>query len=128
MVGHFLRKYNRVDNKKIKGVSNQALKLLMDYDWPGNVRELENVIERAIVLGEGDILLPRDLSLKAGEKSSGSRVTSSSMNISLAEAEKRLIKKTLKLTHWNQTEVATLLGVHRNTLRRKIKYFKIHRE
>jgi len=126
LVSHFLRKYNRVNNKRIKGVSNQALKLLMNYNWPGNVRELENLIERAIVLGEGDILLPRDLSLKAGEKPSGSRVTSSSVDISLAETEKRLIKKTLKLTHWNQTKAAKLLGIHRNTLRRKTKYLKIH--
>jgi len=125
LVSHFLRKYNRVNNKKIKGVSNQALKLLMNYDWPGNARELENVIERAIVLGEGDILLPRDLSLKAGQNPSGSRVTSSSVDISLVEAEKRLIKKTLKLTHWNQTKAARILGIHRNTLRTKMRRLKI---
>ncbi len=128
LVSHFLRNYNRADNKKIKGISTRALKLLMDYDWPGNVRELENAIERAIVLGEGDILLPRDLSLKTGEKPSGSRVTSSSVDISLTEAEKILIKKTLKLAHWNQTKAAKILGIHRNTLRRKIRRFKIYQD
>jgi len=128
LVNHFLRKYERVDNKKIKGVSTGALKLLMDYDWPGNVRELENAIERAIVLEQEDILLPTDISLGTREKPLKSRITSSSINISLAEAEKRLIQKALKTTHWNQTEAAKLLGIHRNTLRRKIKYFKIHQE
>lgn len=128
LVSHFLRKYNRVNNKKIKGISDQALKLLMDYDWPGNVRELENVIERAIVLGEGEIILPSDLSLKAEEKPSGSRVTSGSIDISLAETEKILIKKTLKLTHWNQTKAAKSLGIHRNTLRRKIRRLKIYQD
>ena len=126
LVSHFLRKYNRVNNKNAKGISSQALKLFMDYDWPGNVRELENVIERVIVLGEADILLPRDLSLKTGQKPSGSRVTSSSGDISLAEAEKRLIKDTLNLTHWNQSKAAKVLGIHRNTLRRKIRRLKIY--
>lgn len=126
LVSHFLRKYNRVDNRNAKGISSQALKLLMDYDWPGNVRELENVIERAIVLGEGDMFLPNDLSLKVGERPLKSGVTSSSVDISLAEAEKRLIEDTLKLTHWNQTRTARILRVHRNTLRRKIRRFKIY--
>jgi len=100
--------------------------LLMDYDWPGNVRELENVIERAIVLGQGDMFLPSDLSLKAGEKPLKSGVTSSSVDISLAEAEKRLIEDTLKLTHWNQTKAARILRIHRNTLRRKVRRLKIY--
>ena len=126
LVSHFLRKYNRVDDKNAKGISSQALKLLMDYDWPGNVRELENVIERAVVLGQGDMFLPSDLSLKAGEKPLKSGVTSSSGDISLAEAEKRLIEDTLKLTHWNQTKAAKILRIHRNTLRRKIRRLKIY--
>ena len=126
LVSHFLRKYNRVDEKSAKGISSQVLKLLMDYDWPGNVRELENVIERVVVLGQGDMFLPSDLSLKAGEKPLKSGVTSSSVDISLAEAEKRLIEDTLKLAHWNQTKTAKILRIHRNTLRRKIRRFKIY--
>jgi len=126
LVSHFLRKYNRVDDKNAKGISSQALKLLMDYDWPGNVRELENVIERAVVLGQGDMFLPSDLSLKAGEKPLKSGVTSSSVDISLAEAEKRLIEDTLKLTHWNQSKAAKILRIHRNTLRRKMRRLNIY--
>jgi len=126
LVSHFLRKYNRVDDKNAKGISSQALKLLMDYDWPGNVRELENVIERAVVLGQGDMFLPSDFSLKAGGKPLKSGVTSSSVDISLAEAEKRLIEDTLKLTHWNQSKAAKILRIHRNTLRRKMRRLKIY--
>jgi len=126
LASHFLRKYNRVDDKNAKGISSQALKLLMDYDWPGNVRELENAIERAIVLGQGDMFLPSDLSRKVEEKPLKSGVTSSSVDISLAEAEKRLIEDTLKLAHWNQTKTAKILRIHRNTLRRKIRRFKIY--
>jgi len=126
LVSHFLRKYNRVDDKNAKGISSQALKLLMDYDWPGNVRELENVIERTVVLGQEDMFLPSDLSRKVEEKPLKSGVTSSSVDISLAEAEKRLIEDTLKLAHWNQTKTAKILRIHRNTLRRKIRRLKIY--
>ena len=128
LVSHFIRKYSRVNKKKIRGISTRALNLLMDYDWPGNVRELENSIERAVVLGQGDILHPSDICLEPREKSLGSRVTPSSMAISLAEAERKLILETLRLTHWNQTKAAKSLGIHRNTLRRKIRRLRIRQD
>lgn len=126
LVNHFLKKYNKRGSKVVKGVSSRALDLLVDYDWPGNVRELENVIERAIVLRQDETLLTRSISLPAGEKSLLSRISSSSTHASLAETEKELIQKVLRTTQWNQTEAAKLLGVHRNTLRRKIRHFNIH--
>ena len=128
LVSHFIRKYSRVNKKKIRGISTRALNLLMDYDWPGNVRELENSIERAVVLGQGDILHPSDICLEPREKPLGSRVTPSSMAISLAEAERKLILETLRLTHWNQTKAAKSLGIHRNTLRRKIRRLRIRQD
>ena len=126
LVNHFLAKHKSGDNKKTKRISTQALKLLVDYEWPGNVRELENVIERAVVLGREDTLQAGDVSLGIGRRPSKSSAASSSTNVSLVDAEKNLIEETLKLAHWNQTEAAKLLGIHRNTLRRKIKHFKIH--
>jgi len=128
LVSHFIRKYSRVNKKKIRGISTRALNLLMDYDWPGNVRELENSIERAVVLGQGDILHPSDICLEPREKPLGSRVTPSSIAISLAEAERKLILETLRLTHWNQTKAAKSLGIHRNTLRRKIRRLRIRQD
>lgn len=126
LVNHFLKKYNKTASKVVKGVSSRALELLMDYDWPGNVRELENVIERAIVLRQDEMLLARSISLQAPEKSLPSKIPSSSTHASLTETEKELIQKVLRTTEWNQTEAAKLLGVHRNTLRRKIRHFNIH--
>ena len=126
LVNHFLKKYNKTGSKVVKGVSSRALELLMDYDWPGNVRELENVIERAIVLRQDEMLLARSISLQAPEKSLPSKIPSSSTHASLTETEKELIQKVLRTTEWNQTEAAKLLGVHRNTLRRKIRHFNIH--
>ncbi len=128
LVSHFLKKHNKTGGKVVKGVSSRALELLVDYDWPGNVRELENVIERAIVLRQDEMLLARSISLPAGEKSLPSKIPFSSTHASLAETEKELIQKALRTTQWNQTKAAKLLGVHRNTLRRKIRHFNIHKE
>lgn len=128
LVSHFLKKFNRIDNKRVKGISSQALELLVDYDWPGNVRELENVIERALILGRGDILSARNISLPAGKKSLPARISSSPRHASLAETEKTLIQETLRTTQWNQTEAAKQLKIHRNTLGRKIRHFNIRKE
>lgn len=126
LANYFLKRYNRVDGKRVKTISREALDLLMDYEWPGNVRELENVIERAVVLTDNDIILPEDILLRPCKRGSDSEAVSSPRSISLVEGEKTLIQKALKTTYWNQTKAAKLLGIHRNTLRRKIKYLKIH--
>ena len=126
LANYFLKRYSRVNGKKVKTISAEALDLLMGYEWPGNVRELENVIERAVVLTNNDVILPEDILLRSWGKISDSDIVSSPGAISLVEGEKALIQRALKATHWNQTKAAKLLGIHRNTLRRKIKYFKIH--
>jgi putative PEP-CTERM system response regulator len=122
----FLKRYNRVNGEQLKTISAEVLDLLVDYEWPGNVRELENVIERAVVLSSNDVILPQDILLRPWKSTSDSEIISSPRSISLVAGEKTLIQKALKTTHWNQTEAAKLLGIHRNTLRRKIKCLKIH--
>jgi len=128
LVNYFLKRNNRVNGRKIKSISAEALDLLMDYEWPGNVRELENVIERALVLTNNNVILPDDIFLRSWKRTLDSEIISSPRSISLLEGEKTLIQKALKSTHWNQTKAAKLLRIHRNTLRRKIKYLKIHQE
>ena len=128
LVSHFIRKYNRVNNKKIKGISTRALNLLVNADWPGNVRELENCIERAVILGQADIIHPNDICLKPREKPLGPRTTPDSIAVCLAEVERKLILETLRLTYWNRTRAAKSLGIHRNTLLRKIRRLKIHQD
>jgi two-component system response regulator AtoC len=125
LANYFLKRYNRVNGRKIKTISAKALDLLMDYNWPGNVRELENVIERAVVLTNNEVILPEDILLRSCKRISDSEIISSLQPIPLLEGEKVLIHRTFRTTHWNQTKAAQLLGIHRNTLRRKIKYFKI---
>jgi len=128
LVNYFLKRNNRVNGRKIKSISAEALDLLMDYEWPGNVRELENVIERALVLTNNNVILPDDIFLRSWKRTLDSEIISSPRSISLLEGEKTLIQKALKSTHWNQTKAAKLLRIHRNTLRRKIKHLKIHQE
>jgi transcriptional regulator with PAS, ATPase and Fis domain len=58
---HFIQKFNSENNKHVKGVSEESLAILMDYDWPGNVRELENLIERAVTLTSNEYIQPNEL-------------------------------------------------------------------
>ena len=122
----FLKRYNRANGEKVKTIPAEVLDLLVDYEWPGNVRELENVIERAVVLSSNGVILPEDILLRPWKSTLDSEIISSPRSISLVAGEKALIQKALKATHWNQTKAAKLLGIHRNTLRRKTKHLKIH--
>ena len=128
LANYFLKRNNRVNGRKIKSISAEAMDLLMDYEWPGNVRELQNVIERAVVLTNNNIILLDDIFLRSWKSALDSQIISSPRSISLLEGEKTLIQKALKSTHWNQTKAAKLLRIHRNTLRRKIRYLRIHQE
>jgi len=124
LVNYFLRKFSQLNYKNVNKVSSQVLNLLIQYDWPGNVRELENVIERAIVLSEKDIILPEHLPLRL-RQSKKDNSSSLQESFTLDKTEKKIIMETLRLTNWNQSRAAEKLGIHRNTLRRKIRRFGI---
>ena len=119
LVNQFIGRFNRLHNKKIGGISPEALSLLMAHDWPGNVRELENVIERAFILCTGDTIeikhLPEELTARAG---SGSRPDIRSAKETL-EAE--TIRLALERNNYNRTAAARDLGIHKSTLFRKLK-------
>ncbi|MEO0129339.1 MAG: sigma-54 dependent transcriptional regulator, partial [candidate division WOR-3 bacterium] len=119
LVEHFLKKFAKMGRKPIKGITKEALNNLLRYDWPGNVRELENVIERALVLCRGELIGPEDVPLQSQESA---KTTDSDL---LAEVEKNHISKILEKTGWNLSEAARKLGIHRNTLRLKIKEFNL---
>ncbi len=121
LVDHFLKKYSHKLNKEIKGITPKAKDILLNYSWPGNVRELENVIERGMVLCRGDVLdvsdLPEFRTLEKKEILED--------NLTLQELEKRYITKVLQQTKGNMGQTAEILGIHRNTLRLKIKEYGI---
>ena len=108
-------------NKEEVGISPAAMKLLVDYEWPGNVRELQNVIERAIVIGGGQEIRPKDLPFQPGESRPEEDITS------LKAMERHHISKMLDHTQWNISEAARILGIDRQTLYNKIEKYDIRR-
>ncbi len=114
LVQHFLEKFSRIHNKKIKGISPEAMKLLLSYDYPGNVRELENIIERAVVISSGKQIELHDLP----EELFRDRAKSPQKNEELER-----IKEALKIAKGNKSLAAKLLGMHRTTLWRKLKEY-----
>ncbi|MEO0227092.1 MAG: sigma-54 dependent transcriptional regulator [candidate division WOR-3 bacterium] len=118
----FLKKYTTKIGKKIEGISREALNKMMRYHWPGNVRELENVIQRAMVLTRSEWIEAKDILLKSEESAILTEAES------LAEVEKEHIVRILHKTKWNISLAAQRLGIHRNTLRLKIKEYGIKEE
>lgn len=117
----FLDKTIEKMNKKIDGISEEAAARLISYSWPGNVRELQNVIERAAVLTIEEVIGPDDLPGLGPEMDSVRPVR----NMSLMEIEKEHIEQVLKAKSGNMQKTANILGIHRNTLRQKIKDYQI---
>jgi len=120
LVEHFIAKYNREFNRKVKGFSAGATAALYQYDWPGNVRELENVIERAVALAQSETISLRELPLDISILGPDTIEDTHKAGLSLREArnyfEKQYILNILERVRWNQTEAARILGLHRNTL------------
>ena len=118
----FVERYARKIGKQIKGLDEDAASALVAYPWPGNVRELENVIERAIVLTRSTHITRADLVGLTSYKSTGSGILRT-----LAEVEKDHIRNCLIELGWNIGQTADQLGIHRNTLRTKIKEYELER-
>jgi two-component system response regulator HydG len=110
--------------KDVSGIDPRAAALLSSYHWPGNVRELENVIERAVVLTNGTTITVDELM----GLSSQPGVSLSADVAPLADMEKRHIKRSLDQLGWNLAETADKLGIHRNTLRSKIKEYNLSQD
>jgi DNA-binding NtrC family response regulator len=119
----FIERLSPELRKDVTDISEDALKLLLDYDWPGNVRELENAIERAIVTCKGKMLTRENLAfLRPDEQEKHSWAVPP--NLTLQEAEKQLILATLERTQGNVKKAAFTLGIDRSTLYEKLKKYK----
>jgi DNA-binding NtrC family response regulator len=119
---HFIHTYRGLCNSRIRGIADDAMAVLTDHDWPGNVRELENCIERALIIGQGDLITREDIIPPASLSRKGK--LSLDPGTSLREMEKILIIKTLEATGWNRTVAARKLGVSTRTLRNKLKIYR----
>jgi len=120
MVSAFVDEFSGKFGRKISRVPRQVMDALLRYPWPGNIRELRNVIERAVIVSPGDTLAPDLPTLTMGDAPS---VTT------LAEAEDKHIRATLKLTGWRikgANGAAALLGMKPSTLYTRMKKLGIH--
>ncbi len=126
---HFINNFNKKFKKNIVGISPAAMALLLNHNWRGNVRELENLIERALVLVEGDILLPdnfpADLSNGTKYMLTDDGYDGFSLKTGQKIFEKKMIVKALKKTGGNRTQASRLLEISHPSLLSKIKYYHI---
>ena len=122
LADNFIRKFSQKSGKNVKGISAGAAEVLTNYSWPGNVRELENMIERGVILCQSNSLSEEDLTGISADKG---KVISMREIAPLAIVEKEHIKFCLDQLNWNLGECAEKLGIHRNTLRAKIKEYNL---
>ncbi len=129
LIDHFISRNNARLGTRIRGVSTEARKLLLEYAWPGNVRELENTIERAMVLAESDLLEVGDLPERIRDALDPVQVHLASGELSIkrtaAAIEQILIRRALQKTKGNRTRAADLLEISHRALLYKIKDYKI---
>jgi DNA-binding NtrC family response regulator len=125
---YFLDQFNRRKKKKVRGIREDAMSRLRQYEWPGNVRELENTIERVIILLDGDLVTPADLpdkfhEIPRAETAQTADIPESGISLDDAvnEFERNLILQALIKTGWVKNKAAQLLNLNRTTLIEKIK-------
>ncbi len=122
LANYFADKYGAKCNRKLQGFSTEARSYLTAYDWPGNVRELENAIERAVVLGTTDLILPEDLPEGLLERAATPAAQSGiGYHEAVVQTKKQIILRAIEEAKGNYTEAAKLLGVHPNYLHRLIR-------
>ncbi len=124
----FLKKLCGDLKKRLKELHPLTIKHLTEYSWPGNTRELENTIERAVIMAEGDIIIPEDLGLPIKPeymKLEQNSIKIPAGGIRLDEVEKELVLQALKVCDWVQKDAASLLGISTRVLNYKIKRFGI---
>jgi len=138
-IAAFIDDYNQSTGRNITGVSADALRLLKAYSWPGNIRELRNVVERAVILCDGDEIRPQHLPAEivacqpsptpAPAEAKGDNVPPNGHGLNLKEAvarlEEDLIRRALALADGNQTKAANTLGISRDELRYRLRKYQL---
>lgn len=129
LVEHFIRKFNRLSGKEIKGISPEVFPVLMSHHFPGNIRELENILEYASVVCKGGFIglehLPEYLQPGRWNVRSSPSGTPGRHGDSLADVERSFLLSALRENGWNRKKTARTLGIHTSTLWRKMKRLEI---
>ncbi len=127
----FIEENNKEYSKNVKAFSDDAKKLMVQYSWPGNVRELKNVIERAMILTEQNMITPKHLPFelkqvtKFIQENSDHAGVEITPEMSLEGMEKVHLCNVLKRQEWNKSKASKCLGISRATLRAKIKKYSL---
>jgi len=117
---HFIEKYNKENDRQVKGINQQALRFFMKYNWPGNVRELGNLIERAVVTARSDYLTEDDFPIELAIGTLDDGELELRVPMKLEEGNRYLILKTLEKFNGNKTRAAEALGITTRTIRNKL--------
>jgi DNA-binding NtrC family response regulator len=136
---YFLKKYCQINGRKEVNISAESLRVLEGYAWPGNVRELEHVIERAVLLCEGDIIQPEQLYLEEPIQAPRQKTDTSSVFIpyardtsnslsTLKDMEKFMIFDALAKANGNRTKASKILGISVRTMRHKLQEYEAEGE
>ncbi|HET7108544.1 MAG TPA: sigma 54-interacting transcriptional regulator [Candidatus Acidoferrum sp.] len=120
LADHFVTRFSLRCNRKVRGLSPAARACLAQYDWPGNIRELENAIERAIVIGSSDIILPEDLPDALADRALPVNESATRFQDAIRETKRHLILSALEQSQGSFTQAAKLLGLHPNYLHRLV--------
>jgi DNA-binding NtrC family response regulator len=127
LVGYFVDTYNTEFKKRVRGVTDDAMRRLQTYGWPGNIRELRNAVERAMLLVDGDQLTADQFPVVSAAPRLSEAVELPPTGIDLEQLERSLVVQALDRSGWNQTRAAVLLGLNRDQIRYRIEKFKLER-
>jgi len=137
LVDHFIKRYSKMNNKPVFGIAPEALAFCESYNWPGNVRELENAIENAVVLGEGEEVLPEHLPVTVTMRKAATDMeakanandfflaSGASYREKMEAAEKLVLEEAIQRADGNKSEAAKQLGISLRTMRYKILKYKL---
>ena len=137
LIDHFIKRYSKMNNKAVLGIAPEALEFCISYHWPGNVRELENAIENAVVLGEGEEVLPEHLPVTVTMRKAASDMeaqanandfflaSGASYREKMEAAEKLVLEEAIQRADGNKSEAAKQLGISLRTMRYKIQKYKL---
>ena len=121
LIQAFLGEFNERNNKNVTAVDATAMRIFEQYNWPGNVREVRNVIERAVILSQGEFVEPKHLPPLVTDSADVAKpIVALEPGTTVEEAERRLILMTLEHTRDNKTRAAEILGISLKTLHNKL--------